>query len=104
VGDDVTDERASARLTPWILFTIFVLGPCEPLIPLLMYPALQHSTWGVALVAGVFSFCTIGAMLTIVAAGYCGLLKLGSSRLERHAHALAGFAVAACGGAMLAGL
>jgi nickel/cobalt transporter (NicO) family protein len=25
----------AARLTPWVLFTIFVFGPCEPLIPLL---------------------------------------------------------------------
>ncbi|MDA1193386.1 MAG: hypothetical protein O3A46_17050, partial [Candidatus Poribacteria bacterium] len=30
-------------LTPWILFTVFVLGPCEPLIPILMYPAATHS-------------------------------------------------------------
>ena len=27
--------------TPWVLFVIFVLGPCEPLIPVLMYPALE---------------------------------------------------------------
>jgi len=32
-------------ITPWALFIIFVLGPCEPLIPLLMYPASDHS-WG----------------------------------------------------------
>ena len=33
-------EKAK-NLTPWILFTIFVFGPCEPLIPLLIYPAAK---------------------------------------------------------------
>ena len=38
----VHDQKSSAKdLTPWILFTVFVLGPCEPLIPLLMYPAAK---------------------------------------------------------------
>ncbi|MHC4835539.1 MAG: sulfite exporter TauE/SafE family protein, partial [Planctomycetota bacterium] len=36
-------EQKNANLTPWILFTIFVFGPCEPLIPLLIYPAAQSS-------------------------------------------------------------
>ena len=29
----VHDEKKT-NMTPWILFTIFVFGPCEPLIPL----------------------------------------------------------------------
>ena len=36
-----TDEARAASMTPWILFTIFVFGPCEPLIPLLMFPAAK---------------------------------------------------------------
>jgi sulfite exporter TauE/SafE len=35
--------ESAKNLTPWILFTIFVFGPCEPLIPLLMYPAQQKA-------------------------------------------------------------
>jgi ABC-type nickel/cobalt efflux system permease component RcnA len=97
-------EAGAASMTPWILFTIFVFGPCEPLIPILMYPGLKLNLWSVALVAGVFAFFTIGTMLTIVAGAYWGLLHLSSSRLERYSHALAGFALAACGGAMVAGL
>ena len=27
------DEQRAGSMTPWILFTIFVFGPCEPLIP-----------------------------------------------------------------------
>jgi len=30
-------DTAKTNITPWILFTIFVFGPCEPLIPLLIY-------------------------------------------------------------------
>ena len=30
-------------ITPWAMFIIFVLGPCEALIPLFMYPAAQQS-------------------------------------------------------------
>ena len=41
------DHKHQSNITPWILFTIFFLGPCEPLIPLLMYPAAQESTWGI---------------------------------------------------------
>ncbi|HOD34406.1 MAG TPA: hypothetical protein PLR20_01590 [Syntrophales bacterium] len=30
--------------TPWVLFTIFVLGPSEPLIPVLMFPAARNAS------------------------------------------------------------
>jgi nickel/cobalt exporter len=98
------DEEVAGSMTPWILFTVFVFGPCEPLIPILMYPALQLSFWSVALVAGVFALFTIGTMLIIVTAAYWGLVHLSTPRLERYSHALGGFALAACGGAMVAGL
>jgi ABC-type nickel/cobalt efflux system permease component RcnA len=101
---DADEEAGAGRMTPWILFTIFVFGPCEPLIPILMYPALKLNFWSVLLVAGVFALLTIGTMLTIVTAAYWGLLRLSTSRLERYSHAIAGFALAACGGAMVAGL
>ncbi len=54
------------NLTPWILFTIFVFGPCEPLIPILMYPAAKSSIFGLILVTAVFGVVTIGTMMTIV--------------------------------------
>jgi sulfite exporter TauE/SafE len=84
-------------ITPWVLFTIFVLGPCEPLIPLIMYPAAQHSLIGMLLVAGIFAVATIGTMLTVVllSAWGIGFVRLGA--LERFSHALAGAAVCASG-------
>lgn len=77
-------------MTPWVLFTVFVLGPCEPLIPVLMYPAAQSSVLGVALVALVFGGITILTMLGVVLAASRGLARLQLGPLERFSHALAG--------------
>ena len=43
------------KTTPWVLFLIFVFGPCEPLIPLVMYPAAKHNIQGAIIVAILFS-------------------------------------------------
>ncbi len=83
-------EDGKASVTPWILFTIFVFGPCEPLIPLVMYPAARHDIPGVALVAGAFGLTTILTMLAIIALSSWGLSFVRLGRLERYSHALAG--------------
>ena len=83
-------RKEKANITPWVLFTIFVFGPCEPLIPLVMYPAAKHSMAGVALVASAFAVATIATMLTIIALSTWGLKFVRLGRLERYAHALAG--------------
>lgn len=94
----VHNEKPS--ITPWVLFIIFIFGPCEPLIPLIMYPAAKGSMWGVALVALVFGGVTILTMLTAVFSVYYGLNKLPLRRFERYTHALAGLAIFLCGSAM----
>jgi len=78
------------NLTPWILFAIFVFGPCEPLIPIIMYPAAKHSVAGVILVAAAFGVVTIATMLTIIALASWGISFVKLGKLERYAHALAG--------------
>lgn len=87
------EDPKKANLTPWILFTIFVFGPCEPLIPLIMYPAARHSTAGVALVAAAFGLVTIATMLVIVAAASYGAKFVRLGKLERFSHALAGLTI-----------
>ncbi|HSA95131.1 MAG TPA: sulfite exporter TauE/SafE family protein, partial [Acidobacteriota bacterium] len=82
-----------ANITPWVLFTIFVFGPCEPLIPLVMYPAARHSTAGVALVAAAFGVVTIATMLIIIAAASFGASFVKLGKLERYSHALAGLMI-----------
>jgi len=94
------EESSLKRVTPWVLFTIFVFGPCEPLIPLLMYPAAQKSISGLVLVTLVFGLTTLATMTLVVLACSLGLARLATSTLERHAHALAGAAVLFCGLAM----
>jgi sulfite exporter TauE/SafE len=86
-------KGSKKNLTPWILFTIFVFGPCEPLIPLLMYPAAKESAGGTILVASVFGIVTILTMLTMVLLPLLGLKMLPMRFLERYMHAIAGFTV-----------
>jgi len=97
------DEHAHAHgatkksMTPWILFTIFIFGPCEPLIPILMYPAAQHSIPGMIFVAGTFSVITIGTMLSVVMLAAWGISFAKLGKLERYTHALAGLTICLSG-------
>ena len=83
-------EKKKTNITPWILFTVFVFGPCEPLIPLVMYPAANHNISGVILVALTFGLVTILTMLTIIAVMSLGVSFVKLGKLERYAHAIAG--------------
>lgn len=98
-------EEASlpARMTPWILFTIFFFGPCEPLIPLLMYPAAESSGWGVAVVCVLFSLATLVTMTVMVRLLVGGFMVPRFAACERFSHALAGGIVLACGTAVKLG-
>ena len=91
------DASSAARLTPWVLFTIFVTGPCKPLIPLLMYPAAQKSVAGVIVVTAVYGAATLTTMALAVLVCQFGLKRLPLGHLEHYSHALAGAAIAACG-------
>ncbi len=93
----VHGEQGKMNLTPWVLFIIFAFGPCEPLIPILMYPAATESWWGVVMVAGVFSIATIGTMLVVVLAATFGLKLVPSKGWERYSHAMAGAAICLSG-------
>jgi sulfite exporter TauE/SafE len=86
-----------SNITPWSLFIIFVLGPCEPLIPLLMAPASQGSYMLTVWVGVIFSIVTIGTMLGIVTFSYFGLKNFSFKRMERYSHALAGGSIFCCG-------
>ncbi|MFC2165992.1 sulfite exporter TauE/SafE family protein [Acidobacteriota bacterium] len=86
----VHDEGKKPSLTPWILFAIFVFGPCEPLIPLIMYPAAKENISGVVVVSLAFGIVTILTMLTIIALASYGVKFIRLGKLERYAHALAG--------------
>lgn len=85
----------------WWLFIIFVLGPCESLIPMVMAGYALGSFGGVVLISTVFSLLTLGTMLGIVVVVSAGLGQLRAAWLERYAHATAGAVIASCAGAIL---
>jgi sulfite exporter TauE/SafE len=85
------------NLTPWILFTVFVLGPCEPLIPILMYPAATANVHGIIIVSAVFSFITISTMISIVVFSLYGINFLPMKMFEKYMHALAGATICVSG-------
>ncbi len=80
---------STESMTPWVLFTVFVLGPCEPAIPLLM-AAAQIGLGSLLLVTGTFGAVTIATMLGVVLLSLRGLALLPIQSLSRYMHALAG--------------
>jgi ABC-type nickel/cobalt efflux system permease component RcnA len=92
------------NMTPWVLFTIFVLGPCEPLIVLMMYPAIMSDAMGLFLVVLAFSITTVVVMLIMVLGALKGLSYLPLSKIEPHTNSIAGATIALCGVAILFGL
>ena len=83
-------DNAIVKTTPWVLFLIFVFGPCEPLIPILMYPAAQNNFTGAIIVSLLFSVSTIATMMSIVLAFKLGLSKINLKPIEKYSHVIAG--------------
>ncbi len=94
-------NKRMAFVTPWALFIIFVLGPCEPLIPLMMIPAAQGQWMGVVLTVGAFTLVTIATMTMVVVAASLGLKTVSFDGLGKYAHALAGGTLSLCGLGMI---
>jgi nickel/cobalt exporter len=100
-GDEHADKLTARDTSAWILFIVFVFGPCEPLIPLIMYPASQ-AHWSQALAVGLlFSAVTIATMTAIVLAGVYGLSFVRMKGVARYSHAAAGFVIATAGALVL---
>lgn len=83
--------------TIWGLFILFVLGPCEPLIPLLMFPAATENTLAFIGVTLIFSLTTILTMMGLTFIGVKGLKFIHFNGLEKYTHAVAGTAITLCG-------
>ncbi len=88
-------------VTPFVMFIIFILGPCEPMIPLLFFPAVQEHWLGMVVLVGSYTACTLVTMLTFVLAGYYGLALAATSLLEKYMHVLGGVIIALSGAGML---
>jgi sulfite exporter TauE/SafE len=83
-------DSNAVNTTPWILFLIFVFGPCEPLIPLVMYPAAENNISGAVIVSLLFSAVTISTMMLIVLAFKMGLSRINLKPIEKYSNLIAG--------------
>lgn len=81
------------KTTPWILFLIFVFGPCEPLIPIVMYPASQNNISGALFVSLLFSVVTISTMMSIVLVFKFGFSRINLKPIEKYNNLIAGFVI-----------
>jgi ABC-type nickel/cobalt efflux system permease component RcnA len=107
VAEADSSPGASRRsLIAWSLFVVFVLGPCEPLIPLMMVPASQRDATLTLAVAAVFVVVTLLTMVVTVFAltrGYDRVTRRAGWQPAKFGHIAAGSTLACCGLAMLLG-
>lgn len=89
------------KVTPWVMFIIFLLGPCEPMIPLLYFPAAKNSIQGMLLLIAAYTIFTLVTMVLMVALGYYGMSFLKTDKLEKYMHALGGATIFICGVGMV---
>lgn len=89
------------KVTPWVMFIVFLLGPCEPMIPLLYFPAAKASWQGMLLLILVYTIFTLATMVLMVGLGFYGVSFFKATVLERYMHALGGAAILVCGLGML---
>jgi nickel/cobalt transporter (NicO) family protein len=97
LGEGHDHGTKAESLSFWSLFIVFALGPCEPLIPVLMVPAFDQDWWLVAQVAGLFSVSTIGTMLIMATIGTLGLRLAPLKSVERYGNLAAGSAILVSG-------
>lgn len=89
------------KVTPWILFAIFVMGPSEPLVPLLFYSGTQRSTFQIVLLISVFAIITVLTMTAMVLMGIYGYSFFKTEKIERFIPAIGGAIVTICGVGMV---
>ncbi len=76
----------------WTLFSLFVLGPCEPLIPL-MFAGLPFGIKGITGISLVFTVATLIAVNSAVLLGASALKPLAARFPHSFAHLSAGIAI-----------
>jgi hypothetical protein len=90
----------SRNITPWVLFTIFIFGPCESLVPLVLAAWAAGGVGGVVLVSAAFSVTTIATIMGVVGVLLLGVARIPIGKLDRYSLAAAGAALVLCGAAI----
>jgi len=95
--DAIDKESYKARtVAVWTMFAVIILGPCEPLIPL-VFLGYNYGYAGVIAVSAVFSIITIIMMLTQSVLAFMGIQFIKNGLIERYAHVFAGLVIALTG-------
>lgn len=104
-GDHVHEhesrEAPGTRAGFWALFAVFILGPCEPLIPLFLLPASRGEIRLALVTAAVFGAVTIAAMVALTLLCAAGAARVLRDPAVRWGHALTGGVIAASALAIL---
>lgn len=99
-----SERLKSKTVTLWTFFAIFILGPCEPLIPLI-FLATDYGWKAIFLITLVFSVVTILMMQVQSLLAYFGIQLIKHDIAERYSHALAGMIIVLTGAfVMLCGI
>jgi len=93
-------EAKGHSITPWVLFTVFIFGPCESLIPLMLVAWALGSLPAVIWVSAAFSLSTVLTILAIVGVLLAGISRIPFGKMEKYTHALAGLSLVLCGAAI----
>ena len=99
--DGMQKNSNFARCTPFALFLFFILGPCEPLIPLMSLGTESTEVFSSVLVVSAFCGATLLTMLVCVMFFYYGVSRFALLlRFEKYMHAATGLIVFLCGSAI----
>ena len=94
------ESDPNRSITLWALMAIFVLGPCEPLIPL-MFVGAAHGWHAVFLVSLLFGGVTLLMMVGQALLGFNAADFLPLRKLEPYSHSMAGLIIALTGGMIM---
>ncbi len=90
------EKLKSKTIAVWTLFAIFILGPCEPLVPL-VFLGYNYGYAGIIAVSLIFSIITIVMMLAQSLLAFMGIQFIKHDFAEKYSHAFAGLVIALTG-------
>ena len=94
-------KTSFSRCTPFALFIFFILGPCEPLIPLMSLGSENTEIFSSILVVSAFCGTTVLTMLLCVMFFYYGISRFSLfMKFENYMHAATGLIIFLCGSAI----
>ena len=99
-GHNHDKKTKTGSSTIWALVLVFLLGPCEPLIPLMFASAIK--SWAVTVaVCLLFMVVTLLMMVIQVLLVFRGVSLFSFPNLEAHGHTIAGLVVVFTGAAVM---